>query len=235
MGVKLMKNTTFILFLLLLISVQDSFGWFDKTHIAVAKAAEYDRWYNAAGPDIARIKAGKIEDYNHYYNNNRNITITPEITLKQAEKYNNPRDKNGHLYGAIIGSLREYVKISGSGGFADPHFDFFVHYAADLSQPFHNIPYDNFKKSRHLINDGIVNREVLDNISGITSHMYKIDLQKGNLEYAVAKEVARLANQARRLGDKLKKEARNMTKEEVYVQLGHSASLISAVIIQLEK
>ncbi len=109
-----------------------------------------------------------------------------------------------------------------------------MHYAADLSQPLHHMPYDKFNKSRHLINDGIVNKEVLDNMSGITMHMYKIKLQPDNLEYSVAKETARLANQARQLGDKLKKENRNMTKEEVYIQLGHSASLIKAVIGQLK-
>ena len=159
MSVNTIKHTAFLLFFLLILSVQNSFSWFDRTHLAVAKAAGYDRWYNAAGPDIARIKAGKVEDYNHYYNNNRNIPITPGVVLKQTERYNNPLDKDGHLYGAIIGSLREYVNRSGSGGFADQHLAFFVHYAADLSQPLHNMPYDNFNKSRHLINDGIVNRE----------------------------------------------------------------------------
>ena len=235
MSVNLIKHTPLLLFLLLIISVQDSFGWFDKTHLAVAKAAGYDKWYNAAGPDIARIKAGKIEDYNHYYNNNRNTPVTPEIVLKQSERYNDPLDNDGHLYGAVIGSLREYVKSSSSGGFADPHLAYFVHYAADLSQPFHNMPYDDFNKSRHLINDGIVNRETLDNISPITRNMYKINLQTENLEYAVSKATASLANQARQLGNQLKKEDRNMTKKEVYIQLGHSASLIKAVIGQLNR
>ena len=76
---------------------------------------------------------------------------------------------------------------------------------------------------------------MLDNLPGITTHMYKINLKKGTLEYSVAHEIARLANQARQLGNKLKKEDRDMTKEEVSIQLGHSASLISAVVKQLEK
>lgn len=28
-------------------------AWYDKTHLAVAKAAGYPQWYNAAGADIA--------------------------------------------------------------------------------------------------------------------------------------------------------------------------------------
>lgn len=235
MKLKTIHYSVFFLLLLLLITAQDAFCWFDRTHLAVAKAAGYGRWYNAAGPDIARIKAGKIEDYNHYYNNNRNVIITPEFVIIQAERYNDPRDRDGHLYGAVIASLQEYIKRSGSGGFAEAHLAFFAHYIADLSQPLHNMPYDNFNKSRHLINDGIVNTEVLDNIPKIARFMYKINLQSENLEYAVAEETARLANQARELGDRMRKENRNMTKEEVYIQLGHSASILKAVIKHLDK
>ena len=36
-------------------------AWHDKTHLAVAKMAKYPMWYNAAGPDIAKIKAGDVE------------------------------------------------------------------------------------------------------------------------------------------------------------------------------
>ena len=33
-----------------------SYLWQDETHLAIAKAAEYYKWYHAVGPDIARIK-----------------------------------------------------------------------------------------------------------------------------------------------------------------------------------
>ncbi len=229
------NHVVFFLLLLILMSGRTAYCWFDKTHIAAAKAAGYDRWYNAAAPDVARVKAGSIEGNNHYYNNPGDITITPESVIEQAERYNNPKDKKGHMYGAIIASLREYIKHYRTGNYAHLHLAYFVHYVGDLSQPLHNMPNDNFNNTRHLINDGIVNREVLGNIGSIASHMYRIDLQHKNLEYAVAKETARLANQARTLGNRLKKEQRNMTKEEVYIQLGHSASLMKAVIKQLEK
>ena len=32
-------------------------AWFDETHIAVAKAAGYQKWYNAAGADMIKLKA----------------------------------------------------------------------------------------------------------------------------------------------------------------------------------
>jgi len=35
-----------------------SLAWHDETHLAIAKAAGYQKWYNTAGPDIAKVKAG---------------------------------------------------------------------------------------------------------------------------------------------------------------------------------
>ncbi|MGD0397467.1 MAG: hypothetical protein ABSC04_00990 [Syntrophobacteraceae bacterium] len=35
-----------------------SLAWLDETHLAIAKAAGYQKWYNAAGADIAKVKAG---------------------------------------------------------------------------------------------------------------------------------------------------------------------------------
>jgi hypothetical protein len=43
-----------------------SHAWYDVTHPAVAKAAGYCKWHNAASPDNAKIKAGDKENFNHY-------------------------------------------------------------------------------------------------------------------------------------------------------------------------
>lgn len=59
-----------------------SLAWHDKTHLAVAKVAGYDAWYNAAGADIAKIKAGDRERNNHWYNNNRKEEITAQLVLE---------------------------------------------------------------------------------------------------------------------------------------------------------
>jgi hypothetical protein len=47
---------------------------------------------------------------------------------------------------------------------------------------------------------------------------------------AAGADIARIANLSRKLGYRLAKEDRNMTPEEAYVQLGHSASLLKAVL-----
>jgi hypothetical protein len=229
-----MKSVCLILFCSI-IFIPKAFGWHDETHIAVAKAARYYKWYNAAGPDIAKIKAGSIEGYNHYYDNPENIEITHTVVYEQVRRYNNPSHRVGHLYGAIIASLREYRAAFEKRKYAEYHLAYSLHYIADLSQPLHNVPYDEFNKKHHSENDGTVNKEVLENIVKIRKNMYPVDLRFDHFEEDLAGEISRIANISRHLGRKLQKEKRNMTKEEAYIQLGHSASLLESVLKALGK
>ncbi len=206
-----------------------AFGWYDETHLAVAKASGYNKWYNAVGADITKIKANRVEGNNHFFNNSGNVQVTSEMVLEQAKRYNDPNDMEGHLYGAIIASLREYLGTTKKGKYAEYHLAFCAHYVADLSQPLHNTPYDDFNKTRHLANDGIVDDRILENISRIQQNMYPIHLKPNNFEKDLAHEIARIANDARELGRRLRKENRDITKQEAYRQLGHSASLLKAI------
>jgi hypothetical protein len=224
----------FIAFVLLL-HAHTVYGWYDETHLAVAKASGYHKWYNTAGADMVKIKAGAIEGNNHFFNNPSDVDITPELIEKQIDRYNNPRHEEGHLYGAIIASLREYRHAVERGKYADYHLAFCAHYIADLSQPLHNVPYDDFNRHYHSFNDGIVNESILNNIQKIKDHMYEIHLRPDRLEEDLSKEIARIANISRTLAHTLKKENRPMTKEEAYRQLGHSASLLKSVLLSLGK
>jgi hypothetical protein len=234
-----MKNLCIklIVFLLILfvINLNTASGWYDETHLAVAKAAGYSKWYNATGADITKTKAGSIEFYNHYFDNDNDIEVTPEMVISQINKYNKPADKEGHLYGAIIASLREYKKTTQAGKYPEYHIAFCAHYVGDLSQPLHNIPYDDFNKTHHDTNDGVVEAEVLKNIGLIEKNMYPINLRPNFFEEDLSREIARIANLSRKLGHKLKTENRDMTKKEAYVQLGHSASLLRAILRYLGK
>lgn len=211
-----------------------SHAWYDRTHIAIAKAAGYEYWYNAAGADITKIKAGAKEEKNHYFNNNKNETVTDKMVMEQVSRYDNPSDEEGHLYGAIIAALRNYRSGKSAGKFSEYHMAFAAHYIGDLSMPLHNVPHDDFNKKHHLINDGIVDADILNNLGEIEKRMYEIKLRPDNFEEDLAKEIARIANISRQLGIKMKAENRDMTKEEAYVQLGHSASLLRAVLSVLE-
>lgn len=212
-------------------------AWHDKTHMSVAKAAGYEMWYNAAGADMAKIKAGNKEKYNHWYNNTWKKEITAQLVLKQAERYNKDSftDIEGHLLGAIIGALREYKKDLADDKYSEYHLAYCAHYIGDLSMPFHNIPFDDFNRSHHSVNDGIVEKTILNEPQKITRHMYKIILRNDQFEADLAREIARIANISRNLGYKLAAEQRDMTPEEAYGQLGHSASLLAAVLRHFQK
>jgi len=229
------KLIIFLLNLFIVTNLSIAFGWHDETHLAVAKAAGYSKWYNAVGADITKTKAGSIEFYNHYFDNNNNVEVNPEMVLSQVNKYNNRGDKEGHLYGAIIASLRGYKKTVEAGKYPEYHIAFCAHYAGDLSQPLHNTPYDDFNKTHHVVNDGLVENEVLKNIARIEKNMYPVNLNPKHFEEDLSREIARIANLSRTLGYKLRTENRDMTREEVYIQLGHSASLLKAILKYLGK
>ncbi|MBC8412998.1 hypothetical protein H8E50_04940 [bacterium] len=216
-------------------NITNALSWHDHTHISVAKAAGYSSWYNAAGPDIAKIKAGDIEGKNHYFNNPEDLSITAEMVLAQAENYNDPKDSAGHLYGAIIASVKKYRIQKKTGKYAEYHMAYAAHYIGDLSQPLHNMPFDTFNKTRHSANDGTVEETVLNSIEILQNHMYEIRLDIREFDRSLAEEIAQIANSARILGVKLKKEQRNMTSQEAYTQLGRSASLLRAVLVSLGK
>ena len=219
-------------FALLLFAAQ-AWAWHDKTHLMIAKAAGRTSWYNAAGPDLAKIKAGNIEEYNHWYNNNAEAEVTVMMVMDQVGRYNQRNklmDSEGHVYGAIIASLRAYNKAVQSGKYAEYHLDYCVHYIGDLSQPLHNIPYDDYNKKWHRATDGVVENTIWNEADRITAQMYEIRLSAEHLEADLAREIARIANISRRLGYRLRAEKRGMTREEAFEQMGHSASLIRAVL-----
>jgi hypothetical protein len=213
-------------------------AWHDQTHLAICKAAGFDMWYHCAGPDIAKIKAGNIEAYNHWFNNDAEAEITPQMVFDQIEHYNKRNkilDPEGHLLGAIIASLRAYEKDLRSGKYALYHLVYCAHYISDLTMPLHNIAYDDFNEQHHNANDGVVEDTILKEPEKITGHMYSTTLSKKYFEADLAREIARIANLSRVLGYKLRSEKRDMTKQEAYVQLGHSASLLRAVLLRYDK
>jgi hypothetical protein len=212
----------------------EALAWHDKTHLSIAEAAGFDLWYSAAAPDVAKSKEmfSLVESPNHYYNNNANRKVTPEMVMAQVERYNRPGDDEGHLYGAIIGSVRDYMAMKKSGKYARYPLAFCAHYCGDLSMPLHNTPYDDFNKARHGINDGIIENSVRNNIGYIQRMMTQPSISS---EADLADEIAAVAESARMLGLKIRKENRNMTVDETYTQVIRSASLFSAILAWTER
>ena len=203
-------------------------AWHDKTHIAVGEAIHFNLAYNLASPDVAKIKAGRTEEYNHWVDNTAEEAITPEQVKSQIEKYNVAEgEEKGHLYGAIVAAVRTYQKEKAAGHFADYHLAYAGHYIGDLSMPLHNIINDGGMKY-HQDNDDIVESEVLSNLDRIKWYQYPISIKT---EDELIQNIVRIAQNAKDLAIKMKKEnMRLMTKEEAYGQLAQSASLLKAVL-----
>lgn len=232
-----MKRTAVLLPLvfLFILPALNLYAWHDKTHIAIGKVSDYKKAYNCAAADVTKTKARLIEQLNHYYNNPKGTRIGKKLVLKQIPLYNSTKDRDGHLYGAIIASIREFERSMAAKKYAEYHLAFLCHYAGDLSQPLHNTAYDDFNRKHHIMNDGIIEKEVLENRNEIIKRMYDIEFSANNFEDELAYRIAKIANISLKLGKKMKKENRNMTKDEAYEQIAHSASLLKAILKHLGK
>ena len=224
------RTTTWLLVLSIGAIPALGWAWHDETHIAIAKAAGYEKWFNAAGADITKIKAGNVEKTNHNVSNPPGTTVTAQTVLDQADRYNKALDLKGHLYGAIIASIRQYQSTTQTGKYAEYHLAFCSHYVGDLSQPLHNTLRNDYNKQNHIATDGFINDEVLDHLPLI--EIYPIEIQS---EADLAREIARIANLSQRLGYQLEKQGRMLSRQEAYRQISHSASLFRAILTYVGK
>jgi len=208
----------------------NSYPWHDETHMAIAKAAGYKKWYNSAGADMIKTKAMGIERPNHYVSNPRETMVMPEMVFRQVKDYNKKTDVTGHLYGAIIASFRNYLKEKHKGKYGEYHLAFCAHYVGDLSQPLHNTLYNAYNRKNHATTDSIINDAVFDNMDKIRIYPIKI-----RSEEDLAKQIARIANLSIQKGYQIEDEKRLLTEQEAYVQIGHSASLFRAILRYVER
>jgi hypothetical protein len=177
---------TLLTILIVIVVVGDSYSWHDETHVAIAKAAGYKKWFNAAAADMLKIKAGYKERLNHYTNHPRETVVTPEMVFEQIEKYNRKSD--------------------------------------------HSTLYNAYNRKNHHILESLINDEVLNNIERIKIYEIKIESEED-----LAKEIARIANLSMKKGYQIEDENRLLTKEEIYDQISHSASLFKAILRYVDK
>ena len=222
-----MRRSITVAILLLLLTGHSNtvWAWHDETHVAIAKVAGYKKWFNATGADMIKIKARRIEKSNHFVNNPRGTVVSADMVLGQVDDYNRPDHPDGHLYGAIIAAIRDYIAVKKTGKYGEYHLAFVAHYMGDLSQPLHNTAYNAYNRKHHQTTDATINGEVLDNLDRIK--IYNITITS---EADLAHEIARIANLSMVLGYRLEDERRLLTRQEAFTQISHSASLFRAVL-----
>jgi hypothetical protein len=232
----------------LCLNTHQSLAWHDATHMAVVKAAGLDNYaYLAVGPDMAKEKAGELESENHYCNTPKGVEITPEMVLDQVCRYNRTGDNDGHLYGAIVAAVSDYILRGAGGKYALYPLGYASHYIGDLSMPLHNTAYDEFNRANHAANDGIVENtgpkdeateaKVARLAGEIRKRMDKLPPIRLRSDISsfyrdLATQIAAIANRSIALGygmeDAVPPRTR-MTEEEAYTQLARSAQLLQAV------
>jgi len=222
-------RSLFLLVLFFTLATPPAGAWYDETHLAIGKAAGHKKWFLGAGADMAKVKCGAREGHNHYVNNPPGSTLDTRMVFAQVERYDQI-DDHGHLYGSIIASLRDYIRTRRAGGYGEYHLGYCAHYIGDLSQPLHNTVYNRFNRKHHQAVDGIINDEVMDHVDEIP--VYPVVVQA---EEDLAAAIARIANLSLRLGYRIQKEDRLLTREEAYTQIGHSASLLKGVLEYMEE
>jgi hypothetical protein len=146
------------------------------------------------------------------------------MVMAQTERYNRI-DEKGHLYGAIIVSVRDYIREKKKGKYGEYHLGFCAHYVGDLSMPLHNTLLNSYNRKHHVKTDGIIEEEVFSNLQRIKLYSIVIDSEK-----ILIKEVTRIANLSIKLGYQLEAEDRLLTNEEAYKQISHSASLFKGIL-----
>ena len=137
----------------------------------------YKKCVQCRGADITKIKAGRREQNNHYFNNNDNAEVNPQMVMSQISRYNDPADMEGHLYGAIIASLREYKRHHKAANTLNTMQLFALIMSATCPSRCITLLMMISTRKHHGTNDGIVEDEVLKNISLIekkyVSHYFK--------------------------------------------------------------
>ena len=176
------------------------------------------------------------------------------MVLDQVRDYNCRCNDEGHLYGAIVAALNQYRqgKIK-SVKYNRYSLGFAAHYIGDLSMPLHNVDYNNFNKTHHAANDGVVEGDEseptdakVERIAAKIRQKMKLlppyrfpsakeDLTRFNL--ALAQKIAEIANKSAALGYAMQAadpQQTIMTADEAYVQLAESAALLKAAFAALQ-
>lgn len=202
-------------------------AWFDETHAAVMRAAEAPFSPCLAVTADALVDKLPNEAPNHYVNGTGD-GVTEAMVREQVGHYNQP-DPLGHLYGAVLAAYRHVQEVMVQHRRPAYAYGYLAHYVGDLSQPLHQMANDAFNKAHHLHVDGMVNdRANLD--KEIRQRMMPRTVTN---EADVVREIVRLANQSRALGEKMRQSAGALSDEEAFQQLADSASLLRAITGQL--
>jgi hypothetical protein len=203
-----------------------SYSWDKLTHIMIGKFACFILSDSLGFPDDNK-KNDETTRNDHYSNLAKDSTITT-LFIKHGLKLFNSDSENyhngGELYSAIIHYVRDYIRTKNKINLV-----FAGHLIGDLSNPLHNIVYDDFNKLHHKYND-----DILKNCKKWTSKITYKNMYIYN-EADLIRHITNIAKSSQKLGYKLEKKNRDMTCREAKIQISQSISLFRAVLNYVQK
>lgn len=214
-------------------------AWTDQTHMAIERAAGLMSYQNACSPDVAKTiaamnKIKKNDGQGHFYDASK--PPTRKDVEEQLEMIGQSRDEcpDGYILGGIINSVRKSKAWTEMGRFDDYNYAILGHYCGDLSQPLHMSVYDDFNRKHHLnidqtLNHGDVKWDV-DGVPMITKEMTVDDSVRFNSEDEIIDYMLQIANESYDLGQKLRKEDRELTHDEAIARVNRSATFFRALM-----
>lgn len=241
-----MKNTFLrriaaLLLILYILPVTPAMAWTDEAHMAVGLAAGYRNFQNCPSPDLSHAVAEingltQTDAQAHFLNFPADREITADDVYAQLEDLGKSREDcpDGYLFGAILHTVRLAKEKTQSGAYDEEYYAVLLHYLADISQPLHVSPFDDFNQKNHLACDDILaDKEAqypVFTAMMVAGSLTVDDELRFETEEELVDAVVTLAKQAQELAGTIRKEDRIITREEAVLQLSRSATLSKAVL-----
>lgn len=214
-------------------------AWTDQTHMAIERAAGLRSYQNAPSPDVSKTityvnKLKKSDGQAHFFDASKPPTRKDVEAQLEMIGYQRDDCPDGYILGAIINATRKAKAQTEMGRYDDYNYAMLGHYCGDLSMPLHMSVYDDFNRAHHLHIDQTLNHSEVkwdvDGVPLITKNMKVDDSMHFDNEDQIIDEMLKIANESFSLAQTLRKENRELTKDEAIQRIDRSASFFRALM-----
>lgn len=214
-------------------------AWTDQTHMAIERAAGLRSYHNAGGPDVSKTVSAinrlkRNDGQAHFFDAVK--PPTREDVDAQLEMIGMSRDDcpDGYILGAILNTVRKSKEWTEMGRFDDYNYAILGHYCGDLSMPLHLSVYDDFNRKHHLNVDQTLTRSDVvwdvDAVPQIAKEIVVDDSVRFQSEEEIIDYMLEIARESYELANTMRKEDREITKEEALARCGRSATFFRALM-----
>lgn len=230
-----------VLLILCLMPVTSALAWTDQSHMAVGLAAGYREFHNCSSADVSHAVASingltQTDNNAHFYNAPADYEITASDVYEQLQHLGQPTSEypSGYLLGAILQAVRRCKAVTESGAFDEYYYAVLLHYVADMTQPLHIAPYDDFNRANHLLFDKVLeDKEAQYPVFAAVMQAGRLtvdDTLRFSTEEELVEAIVSAATETQTLANAIRAQERMITQEEAVTQLSLAATLGRAML-----